>query len=130
MVKLIFCLRRLPGLSRDEFQTYWKESHGPLVRSVASTLGIVRYVQSHTLDNPDLAAVLAARGVDHQPYDGVAELWWNNVEELLAAGSTEQGREAARTLYEDEQRFIDHAKSELTFVNELEMVPGQFGTSH
>ncbi|MGH7820684.1 MAG: EthD domain-containing protein [Candidatus Binatia bacterium] len=32
MVKLVFCLRRLPHLSRAEFQRYWRETHGPLVR--------------------------------------------------------------------------------------------------
>jgi hypothetical protein len=27
MIKLVFCLRRLPHLSREEFQRYWLESH-------------------------------------------------------------------------------------------------------
>ena len=33
MVKLVFCLRRLPQLSLAEFQEYWLQKHGPLVRS-------------------------------------------------------------------------------------------------
>jgi hypothetical protein len=32
MVKLVFCARRLPHLSRAEFQRYWFENHGPLVK--------------------------------------------------------------------------------------------------
>jgi len=35
MVKLVFCLTRLPHLSREEFQRYWRERHGPLVRESA-----------------------------------------------------------------------------------------------
>ena len=35
MIKLVFCLRRLPHLSREAFQRYWLDSHGPLVRKLA-----------------------------------------------------------------------------------------------
>ena len=31
MIKLVFCLRRQPHLSREEFQRYWRECHAPLV---------------------------------------------------------------------------------------------------
>ena len=36
MLKLMFCLHRLPHLSVEEFQDYWYNQHGPLVRSVAA----------------------------------------------------------------------------------------------
>ena len=122
MVKLIFCLRRRPELSLEEFQAYWRDVHAPLVRSVAPALGIVRYVQSHTTSHPDLGNILAARGVSRPPFDGVAELWWDSAEALLAAGATEQASAAARTLYEDEQRFIDLERSELLFAEENQVV--------
>ncbi|HBQ49001.1 MAG TPA: EthD family reductase, partial [Hyphomonas atlantica] len=48
MIKLTFCLRRLPHLSREEFQVYWREKHAPLVAKHAEVLGILRYVQNHT----------------------------------------------------------------------------------
>src|SRR5881409_1469797 len=53
MVKLVFCLHRLPALSREEFQRYWRERHGPLVRESAKALGIRRHVQVHTLATPE-----------------------------------------------------------------------------
>ena len=34
MVKLVFCCRRNPDLTREEFQRYWLEDHGKLVRSL------------------------------------------------------------------------------------------------
>jgi len=59
MLHLIFCLRRLPHLSRDEFQRYWRERHAPVVRAHAAALGIRRYVQAHTVDHPVAEAALA-----------------------------------------------------------------------
>src|SRR5262245_64685648 len=52
MIKLVFCCRRRPELGREEFQRYWLERHGPLVRSLRAALPMRRYVQSHTLETP------------------------------------------------------------------------------
>ncbi len=112
MVKLTFCLRRRPELSREEFQRYWFDNHAPLVKKHAEALRIVRYVQLHTLDHEQNAALRASRGGPEE-YDGVAELWWESFDELGAAVSTPEGFAAGRELLEDEQRFIDLATSPL-----------------
>ena len=46
MIKLTFALVRLPELTREAFQAYWFDHHAPLVKSVAETLRIRRYVQT------------------------------------------------------------------------------------
>ncbi len=112
MVKLVFCLRRLPHLSREEFQAYWRETHAPLVRTHAATLRIRRYLQVHTADHPLNDALRDARG-GPEGYDGVAELWWESFDDLAAAVSTDAGRAAALALLEDERRFIDLTRSPL-----------------
>jgi uncharacterized protein (TIGR02118 family) len=112
MVKLTFCLRRLPHLTREEFQRYWRDTPGPLVRAAAPALRVRRYVQSHALEHPLNVSLRGGRGAP-EPYDGVAELWWDSVEDLAAAGATPEGREAGRRLLEDERRFIDLARSPL-----------------
>lgn len=122
MIKLIFCLRRKPELSRDEFQKYWFETHGPLVASYASTLRIAKYVQSHSFDDPRMTATEDARGSQIPPYDGVAELHWDSVEDLLASGESQEAREAGRLLLEDERNFIDLANSPLFWVKENQIV--------
>ena len=114
MLKMVFCGRRLPGMTREEFQRYWCETHGPLVRSHAADLGIVRYVQVHTIEGPLQDALRASRGAP-EAYDGVAELWWDSAAALEAARSTPQGQQALRELLEDERRFIDHARSPVFF---------------
>jgi len=109
MIHLVFCLRRLPHLSREQFQRYWREQHGPLVRAQAPALGIRRYVQAHTIEHPIAEAAAAVRGAP-EPYDGVAELWFDDAE-MLTCVQTAEGAEAGRLLLEDEQRFVDLARS-------------------
>ncbi|HEY1827775.1 MAG TPA: EthD domain-containing protein [Acidimicrobiales bacterium] len=117
MVKLVFCVHRHPDLSEEEFHRTWREDHAPLVRSHAETLGIRRYVQSHTAFDPVNAALAASRGGPAR-FDGVAELWFDSVDTLVACSATPQGIAAAEVLLTDERRFIDHARSPLFMVEE------------
>ena len=121
MVKLVFCLRRLPALSLVDFQRYWKEQHAPLVARHAETLRIRRYVQVHTLDSPVNEALRASRG-GTEAYDGVAELWWSSADDLAAAIASEAGRQASLELLEDERRFIDLSRSPLWIAREIPIV--------
>lgn len=116
MIKLTFCLRRLPHLSREQFQTYWREQHAPLVAKHAKTLGVLRYVQLHTGHDALNAGIAASRGAPAE-YDGVAELWFESAQ-AMAANSSEAAAAAGRELLEDEQKFIDLANSPLWFGDE------------
>ena len=120
MLKLTFCLHRLPSLTLVAFQDYWLNQHGPLVRSLQPALGMVRYVQLHRLDN-DLAAGMRRVRKAPEPYDGVAELWWESEDTYRAAGRTPEAREAGRLLLEDEAKFIDLARSPL-WLNREEVI--------
>jgi uncharacterized protein (TIGR02118 family) len=122
MIKLVFCARRLPHLSRAEFQRYWRETHGPLVRQHAAALRIRRYVQVHTLDDPLQQALRDSRG-GPEAFDGVAELWWDSRDDL-ARPDDAAWRAASLALLEDEKRFIDLARSPL-WIGEEHVVIGQ-----
>ena len=119
---LIFCLRRLPHLSREEFQRYWREHHAPLVRTHAATLGIRRYVQAHTIDPAMSQAIAAARNAP-DPFDGVAELWFD-WDVLTANAGTPAAIEAGRQLLEDERRFIDLPRSPIFFAEDNVVIGG------
>ncbi len=112
MLKLTFCLRRLPSLSLVEFQDYWLNKHGPLVRRLQPALRMVRYVQQHRLDGDLAAGMQRVRGAP-QPFDGIAELWWTDEESYRAAGRDPEARGAGRLLLEDEAKFIDLPRSPL-----------------
>lgn len=114
MIKLTYCLHRLPSLTRQEFQTYWRGSHAPLVEAASQALGIRRYVQQHTTESALSNASNAARGIPHgdgEDFDGVAELWFDSEEAFATAVGTEEGRKHARILSKDEGNFIDFARS-------------------
>ena len=111
-VKLIFVARRRPELSPEEFQHYWENNHAALVRELAETIRIRKYVQSYTLDVAENAAFCEARGIPVEaPPDGVAEAWWDSLEDVRAGFSGSDGGEAARRLIEDEGKFCDFATS-------------------
>lgn len=121
MIKLTFCLVRLPRLSREEFQAYWRNTHAPLVASVAETLKIRRYVQLHSLPE---AANLGVREARRAPpeFDGVAELWFDSLESLAENGARPEAQAAGALLLEDERRFIDLPKSPLWWGEEKVVV--------
>ncbi len=122
MIRLVFVLRRKPELSLTEFHDYWRNQHGPLVASFANDLNILRYVQTHTLDDPANEAAQQARGNMEPHYDGVAELWWSTEAELEAAMQTEAGKAAGAVLLKDEATFIDLPQSPLWFAYEYPQV--------
>ncbi len=114
MIKLTFCLRRLPPLSREDFQRYWLETHAPLVAARASTLGIVKYEQLHAGFDALSAAIRVSRTAP-EPFDGIAEIWFESEAAMAAAGQNPGAAKAARELLEDERKFIDLANSPLWF---------------
>ena len=121
MIKLVYCLRRQPRLTREEFQRYWRENHGPLVHKHAAALRIQRYVQTHTLGGPITEALRASRGAPEE-YDGIAEVWLRREQDLSEATASEAGRAAGQELLEDERKFIDLAHSPLWICREHPIV--------
>jgi uncharacterized protein (TIGR02118 family) len=120
MVKMVFCLRRAPHLTWEEFSDYWRDVHAPLVASHAEVLGIRRYVQVRTLNQPRLQEALRARSNSPEPFDGVAELWLESLDSLRA--SSPGAKAASAALREDERRFIDLPSSPIFVGEELEVV--------
>lgn len=112
MIKLTFCLVRRPEFTRESFQAYWRDHHGPLVASVKEVLRIRRYVQTHSAAEELSAPFQATRG-GPPGYDGVAELWWDGWDDLQANGGSEEARAAGQMLLEDERKFIDLSRSPL-----------------
>ncbi|MEJ0065945.1 MAG: EthD domain-containing protein [Caulobacteraceae bacterium] len=110
MIKLTFCLVRLPHLSREEFQRHWFDNHAPLVASVKDTLRIRRYVQLHSLP-AEVSESLRVVRQGPEGFDGVAQLWWDSFEDM--ARTDPAAAEAAHLLLEDERRFIDLPRSPL-----------------
>ena len=68
------------------------------------------------------ASLAAARG-SPTAFDGVAELWWDSLDDRAAARG-DAARAAAAELLADERRFIDLSASPLFLVAEHGVVAG------
>ena len=119
MVKLIMCLYRRSDLTREQFQDYWMNRHGPFFMKNAGAMRAKKYVQSHTVDTPLNEGMKASRGMQPE-YDGVAEVWFESEEDLMEAMSSPEGQQLSAALLEDEGNFIDHSKSSAFIVKEHE----------
>jgi uncharacterized protein (TIGR02118 family) len=101
-------------MTHEEFSRYWRDNHGPLVRGVPEFMRHVRkYVQCHMVAGP---SPLRSR-VD---CDGVAELWFDSVEELNQAFNEPRYLEIIRP---DERKFVDLANS-FSFITEEVPIAG------
>ena len=85
-------------------------------------LKIKRYVQVHALADELSQPLRGPRGAP-EGYDGIAELWWDNAEDM--ASTDPQARKAGRALLEDEKKFIDLARSPLWLSVEHEIINRQ-----
>jgi uncharacterized protein (TIGR02118 family) len=95
MIKLVYCITKKSGLTDDQFFHYWKNVHGPIGARIPN---LRKLVQSHRL---------IVEGDKYSPdYDGIAELWFDSEEALLAARQSPEWQ-ASR---DDEANFIDHGK--------------------
>jgi uncharacterized protein (TIGR02118 family) len=100
-VKLFELPVRRGGMSRDECQRYWQEIHAPLVLGAADMIKpLRRYVQSHSLAD-------GTAGLPPMRYDGMAELWFDSVEDLKACF----GRQYMDVVHPDEPKFVDPQRS-------------------
>jgi hypothetical protein len=120
LAKLHFPLRHLAAMTADEARTYWHTMHGPLIRSMAPGMGVLRYLQVHRFASRIEERLRAERGVDVDPYLGHAEVW----SDRGAPRSGEVAARGGRRAVEDESLFIDFARSAMWFGTEHVLVDG------
>ena len=124
---MIYCVKRRLDIDIEEFYRYWLEEHGPLVKRHAKELRIKKYIQCHTIqDTREMPLNKIFQDSRHtlDAYDGVAELWWDSIDDLMASGATPEGVNAGQILLEDEQNFIDSSKSSIFFSEEHTIIGG------
>ena len=106
MVKLVYCITKKAGLTDEEFFHYWEKVHGSIGARIPQ---LRKLVQSRRL---------TVAGDKQRPdYDGMAELWFDDMEALRAARQSPEWR----TSSEDEANFIDH-KRVAYFVSEEHII--------
>ena len=96
MVKLIYCISKKPDMTVEQFQSYWRNVHAPIAGAIP---GLRRYVQCHVVPETYGAST-------SPPYDGAAELWFDDLDAMRIAMRTPEVAAAV----EDEKNFIDHSR--------------------
>ncbi len=67
MIKTISLAHRKEGLTREQYNKYWLETHGPLAARLIPY--VKRYVQNHFIEVP---------GMEFEG-DGIVEMWYDDV---------------------------------------------------
>lgn len=120
MIRISYLMRRLPSLSLEEFQSYWSEKHPQAAPEDAfPMLGVKRYVQVLLLDTDGRDLVIGPRTGLVEPFDGMAELWVDDVEALERDWSTDKAKEYIKIFFKDEQNFIDWSRSTIQVSKEI-----------
>lgn len=113
MIKVVTWFTRKPGLTVEEFRTYWRHEHPTVVLNLP---GLAAYNQNHVTD--------AGYAKGRQPYaDGVAETWWDSLDALQA----HRGTAALDAVMADEGHFIDPDRRHSLVVEEKVVVDGEAG---
>ena len=107
MIKLVYCITRKPGMSSAKFLDYWLRTHAPIGERIP---GVRRFVQSRTIRVPGDAAA--------PDFDGMVELWFEDVAALLEARRSEAWKESTA----DEANFIDTARTAYFVTEEKEIL--------
>lgn len=106
MIKLVVTFRKRTDLTREEFEHYWRNVHGPLAVRHAEALRIVRYSQSPNLHSEPIDQLVSQRGWSGHA-DGQTEIYWESEEEMTMAFASAAGQAASAELAADEARFCD-----------------------
>ena len=98
MYKHVALLVRQDGMSHEEFREYWEQNHSPLAKNIE---GVVRYQTVYPIDP------------ENAEFDGVAELYFETLDDLHEALGSEGSRdydptqEVAAAAREDVNNFLD-----------------------
>jgi len=109
MLKVDILARRRPDQTHDQFLTHWRDVHAELFSSQPIVKKTVRrYIQSRTVvDYP--------KGVVPADVDGIAQLWFDDMDGWLEYLNSDNYRDVIRL---DEQKFVDASRVQIVFSEE------------
>lgn len=103
ILKLVFLLKRRPGMSMAEFRDYYETRHRILAEQAmpAALRYVRRYVQPE--NNPITGEAIEL------PFDAIMEIWWNSRADWDAVQAEMAASDLGREIYEDEEMlFASH----------------------
>lgn len=122
-VKLSVVIKRRAGMTFAEFDRYWDTKHAEIVTSVPEfTRHVRRYVQAHVATDysgdADQSKLATQWGV--ADFDGIAELWFDSVDDMVRAFNEPAFIEK---IAPDDEKFVDPVGTQLFVLNEVDKYP-------
>lgn len=113
MLKVDILSRRRPDMTHEQFVRHWRDVHGQLFASQPVVQQHVRrYVQSRLIAN-------APKGIALANIDGVAQLWFDDLDGFNGVFGSQNYREVIRP---DEEKFTDDRLVRLIFSEETTII--------
>lgn len=106
MYKVVFSLKRKPGMSQNEFREFWLHDHAP---KVARLPGLRRYHVDICVDD----------GGEQRPADGFAFVWFDDADAFLAGFGSDYARDEVlpnNENFNDATRRAAYVVEESTFL--------------
>ena len=116
MIKFVQCVRRKPGMSKQDFREHWLDYRGK-VQAVADASGALGCVLSSALVVEQNLEIMQNRGTK-APYDGMVEMWWERGSDIVAYLDSGAGDELIDELRRAQEAFMDLPNSTFFFAAE------------
>lgn len=113
LLKVSCLLTRRADLTHAEFHRYWTEKHTPmLAKPQSGGPKVYRYVQLHPIAE-------TVPGLQTAPYDGVAEIWFANLDDAAAMFTSDHYNTVVAA---DEEHFLDRSKTVFLYAYEKPII--------
>ncbi len=90
MIKLVALIKKAEGVSSEKFRSWWRDHHAPeFARLQAAYLR--KYVLNLPMSSNGFAGLPPGAPGSEPAWDGCAELWFDNADDLKAAFSAVPG---------------------------------------
>jgi hypothetical protein len=116
MIKFVQCIRRKPGMTKQEFREQWV-AYGEKVKAIAEASDAIRSVLSMALAVEQNLDIMQSRGTK-APYDGMVELWWQRGNDIVAFLESGSGDDLIDDLRRAQEAFMDLPNCTFFFASE------------
>lgn len=106
MIKMMVFNKRLPGVSMEEYRTYYETVHAPLLKKLHPTIGLYRrnYVDT---DQSARTGRFPERYLEDTGFDSVTEVVFDDWEAFETFRNQSAAPETRALVLEDEANFLD-----------------------
>jgi hypothetical protein len=119
--KIVMLMKRKPGISVEEFRTYYETKHAPMAEKYSK--GVARYVRRYLnpLDHPETGPG------GELPYDVITEIWFEDKAIFDAMLGYITTTIMPDEVIADEKNLFDRSSFKLATYTECETDPAKLG---